>query len=90
MVCMVVVVAAAAPPAEAQDIVATLESEFLERFTRFIEWPSSSSVGDASAPFSICVADRRAVYDALGRIAQKSKVKGKNSKFARSTPRVRR
>ncbi len=77
MICVLVVLVAVAPSAQAQDIVATLESEFLERFTRFIEWPSGSSVGDPSAPFVICVTDREAVFDALGRIAAKSKVKGK-------------
>jgi hypothetical protein len=76
-VCMVVGWTCAVPVASAQDIVATLESEFLERFTRFIEWPSDSSVADASAPFVICVADRKPVVDALGRIAEKSKIKGK-------------
>jgi hypothetical protein len=80
---VVVVVAAVAPPASAQDLVATLESEFLERFTRFIEWPSGSSVSDASTPFVICVRDREAVFDALGRIAAKSKVKGKRLEVRR-------
>lgn len=80
---MVVALVAVAPPAHAQDLVATLESEFLERFTRFIEWPSSSSVADASTPFTICVREREAVFDALGRIALKSKVKGKRLEVRR-------
>ncbi|MCU0304087.1 MAG: YfiR family protein [Thermoanaerobaculales bacterium] len=71
------VVVALAPVVAAQDLVATLEAEFLERFTRFIEWPASSSVNDPAVPFVIGVADHPAVVDALERIAASKKVKGK-------------
>jgi hypothetical protein len=75
LTCLAVV--ALAGPVEAQDLVATLEAEFLERFTRFIEWPAGSPVNDSAAPFVIGVADRPAVVEALERIGATKKVKGK-------------
>jgi hypothetical protein len=33
-----------------------LKAEFMERFTRFIEWPAASPVNDEKTPFAICVA----------------------------------
>jgi hypothetical protein len=73
---LVLAAAAVAPPA-AEDLVATLEAEFLERFTRFIEWPSDSPVADAEKPFVIGVANRPEIRDALTRIAATTRVKGK-------------
>jgi len=78
VVCLLVILASSGPAARAQDLVSTLEAEFLERFTRFIEWPSSSTVGDATVPFVIGVVDRGEVLEALERVAAKSKVKGKS------------
>ncbi len=77
VVCVMAILASGSSAARAQDLVATLEAEFLERFTRFIEWPSSSTVGDATVPFIIGVVDRQEVLDALERVAAKSSVKGK-------------
>lgn len=39
----------------AQDREYQIKAEFLERFTRFIEWPADSPVSDPSSPFTICV-----------------------------------
>jgi hypothetical protein len=39
----------------AQDREYQIKAEFLERFTRFIEWPADSSVSDPSSPFTVCV-----------------------------------
>lgn len=61
----------------ADDLVATIEAEFLERFTRFIEWPASSSVADASVPFVIGVAGQPDVHQALTTMQSTKRFKGK-------------
>lgn len=54
-----------------------IKAEFLERFTRFIEWPSDSSVSDTTVPFVICVIGKNPFGDYLEAIAKTRKIKEK-------------
>src|SRR6185312_15850857 len=42
----------------AQDFEYKVKAEFLERFTRFIEWPDDSPLNNPDKPFCICVAGK--------------------------------
>lgn len=54
-----------------------LKAEFLERFTRFIEWPTESSVSNNSKPFCICVVGENPFGPYLKQMADAVKIKGK-------------
>lgn len=77
LICVIVALMLVAPVGVADDLVATLEAQFLERFTRFIEWPSNSTVADPSIPFVIGVFSHDDIMVALGKIAASTTVKGK-------------
>ncbi len=66
-------------PGLADDIVYTLEAQFLERFTRFIEWPAGSTVADASVPFLICVIGKSDIQSPLEEVAKSTEFKGKQA-----------
>ncbi len=68
--------AVAAPPALAGEkgSEAVLEAEFVERFTRFIDWPHE--VLPASAPFRLCVTGSSPVASALEQLARTRRFKG--------------
>lgn len=77
LICAIVVLVSVVPALTAEDLLPTLEAQFLERFTRFIEWPANSTVADPSTPFIIGVFGHDEVMVALGRIAATSSIKGK-------------
>jgi hypothetical protein len=62
---------AMAAPTESQ-----VMAEFIERFTRFVDWPPAS-LGDDDDPFVICVVGTSPVRSYLQDIAQDRKVKGR-------------
>jgi hypothetical protein len=55
-----------------------LKAEFMERFTRFIEWPAGSPVNDEQTPFSICVAGDDPFGPHLRNLAASRKIKAKS------------
>lgn len=55
----------------------TLKAVWLERFTRFIEWPDSSDVSDPSAPFIVAVIGENPFGPILGRAYAEQKIKNK-------------
>jgi len=61
----------------AKGLVAAVEAQFIERFTRFIEWPASSTVSDASVPFTIGVLGSHEVTGALQELSASTRIKGK-------------
>lgn len=54
-----------------------LKAEFMERFTRFIDWPTSSSVNDTQTPFTICVAGEDPFGPYLRNLASAHRIKSK-------------
>jgi hypothetical protein len=54
-----------------------LKAEFMERFTRFIEWPAASPVNDPQTPFAICVAGDDPFGQFLKDLAATHKIKSK-------------
>lgn len=67
-----------APPAVA-DAEYVVKAAFIERFTRFAEWPAASSVGDRREPFTLCVAGRNPFDTALDKLAGITPIKGKSA-----------
>jgi hypothetical protein len=68
---------AGAAAVAAEGLVAAVEAQFIERFTRFIEWPASSSVADASVPFTVGVLGTHDVTAALESLSGTTLIKGK-------------
>jgi hypothetical protein len=60
-----------------------LKAEFIERFTRFIDWPARSSAHDGNGPFDICVAGTNPFGDYLAELARDVK------KIKHKTVRIR-
>jgi hypothetical protein len=54
-----------------------LKAEFIERFTRFIEWPAGSSAHDGNAPFDICIAGNNPFGEYLSELSRDIKIKNK-------------
>lgn len=54
-----------------------LKAEFMERFTRFVDWPAGSSVNDAQTPFSICVIGEDPFGPHLRNLASTHRIKSK-------------
>lgn len=54
-----------------------LKAEFLERFTRFVEWPAGSAVRDATTPFVIGVYRTNPFGSLLEQIGASRRIKGK-------------
>ncbi len=54
-----------------------LKAEFMERFTRFIEWPATSAVNDGQTPFAICVAGDDPFGPFLRNLAASRRIKSK-------------
>jgi uncharacterized protein DUF4154 len=61
----------------AQDFEYKLKAEFLERFTRFIEWPDDSPLKDPDKSFCICVTGKSPFGGYLQEMASQVKIKGK-------------
>lgn len=54
-----------------------IKAVFLEQFTRFIEWPNSSSVSDTSKPFIIAVIGENPFSSILEKTYDNQKIKNK-------------
>jgi hypothetical protein len=74
----IVILFLAAPHlSSAQDFEYKVKAEFLERFTRFIEWPDDSLLGNPDKPFCICVTGKNPFGSYLQQMAGQVKIKGK-------------
>ncbi len=51
---------------------------FLEKFTRFIEWPKSSGMQDTTRPFVISIIGKDPFQSLLGQLYQTQKIRNKN------------
>jgi hypothetical protein len=74
---LLLLLALAATPLSAQVPEYQLKAEFLERFTRFIEWPADSRVSDPATPFVIAVIGRNPFGAYLDTLSASRKIKGK-------------
>jgi hypothetical protein len=72
---------AAAAPAQVPEYEA--KSEFLERFTRFIDWPADSSAETPGSPFVIGVVGRDPFGPYLDALAASRTIKGKSVRIKR-------
>jgi hypothetical protein len=54
-----------------------LKAEFMERFTRFVDWPTGSPVNDGHTPFAICVVGDDPFGPYLRNLAATRKIKSK-------------
>lgn len=68
--------------ARADDLEFEVKAEFVERFTRFIEWPASS-FGSPAAPFVICLAGQSPIAPHLEKLAKERAIKGRKAAFRR-------
>ena len=64
-------------PAFSQSREYQIKAEFLERFTRFIEWPGGSTVSDPAKPFYICVIGKNPYGNYLKDLATVVKIRKK-------------
>jgi len=71
--------ALAEPPAEA-----AVKAEFVERFTRFVEWPADAW-HKSDDPFVLCVMGEHAIGAELDKIARDRRVKGRRAVVLRPT-----
>ncbi len=55
-----------------------IKSVFIEKFTRFIDWPADSDFDDESVPFRIGVFESESFYKALRQSYSRQKIKGKS------------
>lgn len=69
--------ACVAPPVAAQVPEFQLKAEFLERFTRFIEWPAPAGGSENTAPFIIAVVGRSPFGPHLQALAAGRRIKGR-------------
>lgn len=61
----------------AQSLEYKVKAEFLERFTRFIEWPADSQVADPGQPFRLCVIGTNPFGSYIFEMADEVRIKGK-------------
>jgi hypothetical protein len=61
----------------AQGLEYKVKAEFLERFTRFIEWPADSGLNNSDKAFCICVTGKNPFGSYLEDMAAQVKIKGK-------------
>ncbi len=54
-----------------------LKAVYLERFTRFVDWPEESSISDTTKPFIIGIIGKNPYGKCLERIYEKQKIKNK-------------
>lgn len=69
-------VAVAAPQASEQHLI---KAAFVEKFTRFTQWPVQSSVNDPSKPFHLCVAGADPFAGALDELVRLTPIKGRRA-----------
>lgn len=58
----------------------TIKAIFIEKFTRFIEWPAGSDVYDKDQPFRLGVYGNTPMYEMIRKIYSQEKILGKNVK----------
>lgn len=58
-----------------------LKAVYLERFTRFVDWPEESSISDTTKPFVIGIIGENPFGKCLKRIYEKQKIKNKAVKI---------
>src|SRR5262245_28664292 len=61
----------------AQDFEYKVKAEFLERFTRFIEWPADAAINNSDKSFCICVTGKNPFGSYLNDMAAQVKIQGK-------------
>lgn len=66
-----------AAPVVAEQAEYVLKAAFIEKFTRFIEWPDSSAMTNSEKPFEFCVIGADPFGDSLEQLAQLTKIKQK-------------
>ena len=81
-VAAVIVVAALARPALAQPAEPEVKAEFVERFTRFVDW----SDGDLPPSLTICVVGDTPIAAPLDRIARRQKIKDRKARVTAAAP----
>lgn len=54
-----------------------LKAVYLERFTRFVEWPAGSSIDDPANPFIICVVGKNEFGSRIEQISDTLKIRNK-------------
>ena len=79
--CSLSLVLSAPRPARAQLSVGHVKGLFIERFTRFIEWPPGTL--PPGAPFEVCIQGSGETADSLARVAASRKFKERPSKVRR-------
>ena len=70
-----------APSSHAQSTERLLKAGYIEKFTRFVEWPSLPESGGTTAPFTIAVIGDNRFGNAIETIFGKTKVKGRNARI---------
>jgi hypothetical protein len=75
---------AAAHPSQAQSREYYVKAEFLERFTRFIDWPTAAFADDAS-PFVLCVAGKNPFGTYLEELVRARRIQNRKA-VLRSVP----
>lgn len=65
----------------AQEFEYQVKAEFLERFTRFIEWPADSQLSDPKSDFRLCVIGKNPFGSYLQDMAEEVRIKGKPVKI---------
>ncbi|MBI2388826.1 MAG: YfiR family protein [Deltaproteobacteria bacterium] len=73
---------AAPSPARAEELEYEVKAEFVERFTRFIEWPAAS-FGSPAATFVVCLAGQSPIAPHLEKLAKERAIKGRKATFRR-------
>jgi hypothetical protein len=58
-----------------------LKAEFIERFTRFVDWPQDANGEGGRAAFVIGVVGESAIYDHLADIVGQRKIKGRQAEL---------
>ena len=63
---------------EAQIEESTLKAVYIEKFTRFVEWPKESEIDDTSKPFIIGIIGENSLEPTLRKIFSARKIRDKN------------
>jgi hypothetical protein len=80
-----VVAAPVAADASSDDLEYRVKAEFVERFTRFIDWPPGAFAG-GDAPFALCVVGETPVAPYLERMARARRIKDRLVELRRVKP----
>src|SRR5262245_24784206 len=76
--CIALILLLMSPNVQAQQMEYSIKAEYLERFTRFIEWPADSSASDPEIPFRICVIGKNPFGQYLEEMAEEVRIHGKH------------